>query len=720
MIDFKDKQIYYNWKIQQKSVIVQENTRIVYDQFLQILRDTTLNQEEQSSQRNNETVSTYRPLDDIQSTYLLTTTQKFENQENYPVLCSNWNQGKFQVVINKCTQCESHQISTRHEEADFCEKFNLLGILLNTVFENIEIIGNYENPQQLEAFEVYIRGVGPEEMRDQQGRIWLFRKNESIASFLAYFDQRMLRVYDGLILLSQGYGDSTQMQKAQELYFQSFNDLYPKKSINAHDFPISVMERQKKQNDDKKKDQEISAGTVMICKNWGCGQTYIYKSDINQANKKCQYHPGVFDLGSSHGLWPQSWVCCRGKWESKGCKIGYHNGQTERKIIRLCINHGDINPETGHPDSACGKNYTEQDSEQCKFHRGYFKIENRNKDSGYWTCCNQCSQTAEGCYTQEHQCAVWPDVKAKIYFVEKPLKNPGIVRNTEIERFDKTALKSSIYRLYEQYTVKNKQINIYKKLHIYLYIYKYNIIQNQKPYVTEKTQLEEERKAHENEIRICMNWGCEEKNMRFKEIDKNTDMKIKQKTCNYHPGYFDFGSVKRLGESLQSIATLIQNQDNKTIHANAIRPRWTCCRREWKAKGCKLTYHNGPIESTISLQKLERWPNVNAMRFFKKNDYLHFKKKIGEQIKTQDQINHFWYSFSVGKETIPEEKLGELCDKFQLTQMALSDDLSYHFKYFDVLRGLAAKILDNGNGYIERQKFSEWWLKPLDKYPINV
>jgi hypothetical protein len=34
--------------------------------------------------------------------------------------------------------------------------------------------------------------------------------------------------------------------------------------------------------------------------------------------------------------------------------------------------------------------------------------------------------------------------------------------------------------------------------------------------------------------------------------------------------------------------------------------------------------------------------------------------------------------------------------------MALSDDLSYHFKYFDVLRGLAAKNLDNGIGLIER------------------
>ena len=47
-----------------------------------------------------------------------------------------------------------------------------------------------------------------------------------------------------------------------------------------------------------------------------------------------------------------------------------------------------------------------------------------------------------------------------------------------------------------------------------------------------------------------MNWGCEENSMRYKEVDIIKDMKIKYKSCFYHPGYFDFGTVKRLGESL--------------------------------------------------------------------------------------------------------------------------------------------------------------------------
>lgn len=37
---------------------------------------------------------------------------------------------------------------------------------MQNLFPNVEIIGNYEKPKIIEAFEVYIRGVGPVEMRD--------------------------------------------------------------------------------------------------------------------------------------------------------------------------------------------------------------------------------------------------------------------------------------------------------------------------------------------------------------------------------------------------------------------------------------------------------------------------------------------------------------------------------------------------------------------------
>lgn len=62
-------------------------------------------------------------------------------------------------------------------------------------FPNCDIIGNHDKPgAHLENFDVYIRGVGPEHDRDEQGRIILYQKNEGIFSFLYNFPRRILKV----------------------------------------------------------------------------------------------------------------------------------------------------------------------------------------------------------------------------------------------------------------------------------------------------------------------------------------------------------------------------------------------------------------------------------------------------------------------------------------------------------------------------------------------
>jgi hypothetical protein len=38
-------------------------------------------------------------------------------------------------------------------------------------------VGNYEKPQMLGDFEVYIRGLGFKELRDEYDRIFLFKKS---------------------------------------------------------------------------------------------------------------------------------------------------------------------------------------------------------------------------------------------------------------------------------------------------------------------------------------------------------------------------------------------------------------------------------------------------------------------------------------------------------------------------------------------------------------
>ena len=47
--------------------------------------------------------------------------------------------------------------------------------------------------------------------------------------------------------------------------------------------------------------------------------------------------------------------------------------------------------------------------------------------------------------------------------------------------------------------------------------------------------------------------------------------------------------------------------------------------------------------------------------------------------------------------------LPEICDKFNLPLLVMSEDLSYHFKYLDVVKGVAETKLSNENGELLRE-----------------
>lgn len=69
--------------------------------------------------------------------------RELEENEVLPVPLETWNQGRFQIIINHCTQCSTHQTTTWHEEADYVEKFNELGNKLKDLFPNVNI--NFTN-----------------------------------------------------------------------------------------------------------------------------------------------------------------------------------------------------------------------------------------------------------------------------------------------------------------------------------------------------------------------------------------------------------------------------------------------------------------------------------------------------------------------------------------------------------------------------------------------
>jgi hypothetical protein len=68
----------------------------------------------------------------------------------------------------------NYEGTSRHDEADFAERFNEFGDIFKSIFPNIEIVGNYDKPNTLECFDIYIRGLGPENERDELGRVLLY------------------------------------------------------------------------------------------------------------------------------------------------------------------------------------------------------------------------------------------------------------------------------------------------------------------------------------------------------------------------------------------------------------------------------------------------------------------------------------------------------------------------------------------------------------------
>jgi hypothetical protein len=50
---------------------------------------------------------------------------------------------------------------------------------------------------------------------------------------------------------------------------------------------------------------------------------------------------------------------------------------------------------------------------------------------------------------------------------------------------------------------------------------------------------------------------------------------------------------------------------------------------------------------------------------------------------------------------VKTDDLSTLCDKLGLHLLMNSEDMSFHFKFVDVINGTAGKWLDNGDGYID-------------------
>ncbi len=57
----------------------------------------------------------------------------------------------------------------------------------------------------------------------------------------------------------------------------------------------------------------------------------------------------------------------------------------------------------------------------------------------------------------------------------------------------------------------------------------------------------------------------------------------------------------------------------------------------------------------------------------------------------------------------------ELCDKLGLNLLINSEDMSYHFKFVEVVQNTCNKYIDDGDGNIDFGKFMKWWNMTIEE-----
>jgi hypothetical protein len=55
-----------------------------------------------------------------------------------------------------------------------------------------------------------------------------------------------------------------------------------------------------------------------------------------------------------------------------------------------------------------------------------------------------------------------------------------------------------------------------------------------------------------------------------------------------------------------------------------------------------------------------------------------------------------------------------MCDFLNLHLLVISADVSYHFKFNEIVSRRAFDSLDNGKGFVDIEKFVKWWFCSVD------
>ena len=591
--------------------------------------------------------------------------KKKEEHNNFdPEKIPNWADGNFEIVINHCYECHKHTTTTKHFEYTFVDKFNEIGDALKQVFPNIQILGNLDKQDYYSNFDVYLRGTGLP--GDEYDRYFIYRKCDTLKFPTAN------EITDKCVAIAIMFGGSINLYSAQAKQIKETMRLpiTHEHPANLSDIAEKIKTKRLTQPLQEKIDPER---TKFFCTNHGCNKEFVQKD--NERKKPCKYHPGLYQFGSYNGTWPECWTCCEGKWDDPGCKEGIHNGILMKDRLKLCLNHGEPNPNNGKPDSLCGKWYSDKSPDGCKYHSGYI-------EKGRWTCCSN-DASAPGCVEGSHATEDYPNEKAKLYFYPKYLPNPGL--KYEKKEGDQEVTTADLMRNCGYFKIIEKEYPDYKAMY------------------REAQELLNKKDAEKDSDRYCFNWGC---GKTFKE-SKNG-----RKSCLCHPGKWDHGNS---GTKMVEYINEKNVTDPKELNRVTIlwKPHWSCCGKDWAEKGCTRCRHHGPLKSDLNKYNMTyKYPeNILKMRFRRKevgNKWLEFLNEnyVYDKDKVRTIVNKSGKSLS---------DLPKLCDDLRLYLLVLQEDPSYILKYWDAVnQDETVKLFLDDNKNIVTDKFIDWWFSDYE------
>ena len=349
------------------------------------------------------------------------------------------------------------------------------------------------------------------------------------------------------------------------------------------------------------------------------------------------------------------------KWDKVGCKTGKHKGVLAEKRLMLCVNHGEPNPQTGHPDSACGVWFTMRSMDGCKYHSGHL-------ENGQFTCCSG-GEDSSGCVEGQHKTANYPEQEAKLYFYPKPPNNPGLKYEKKDSDYKKITTADLI-----------KRCGYFKEVKEY----------------PDYIKLDKERQAKiekEKEMdRYCFNWGC---GKIFKDSTST------ETSCRCHPGKWDHGF---------SGSTTVQFMALKSENLTLWAPHWTCCRGGWNSKPCKRCPHHGPLLEDLKYYDMRyKYPDQRMKLRFKRIVGDKWMSYLEQSTFDETQVRKICKAyFDSGSKSLSDMPI--LCDKLKLNLLVLQEDPSYIMKFWDIVnKNETCAYFSNKDGNVDMEKFVKWW-----------